>query len=512
MVALTVAVLFVLYWRLSLTTSVTSDGAANALQAWDMLHGNLLLHNWWVSDVSFYTTELPQYMLIEAVLGLGPWVVHVAAAMTYTLLVVLAALLAKGHAQGKAGLARALLAAGIMLAPQLSATQILLLQPEHAGTSAPVLLAWLMIDRGPGTRPRWLVPTVVGVILAVTAVADTSALLTGIVPLVLVCLVRACPGVMRGPRREPRWYELSLAGAGAVAGLGFFAPRVIAALGGYREWPAATGTAPVGLWWPRGAWWTFQGVLELFGANVFQARSAIEVVFAVVHLAGAILVVCGVVLALVRLLRFQDLVIPVLAVGIVLNLAAYLTSTRSHGILDTREIAGVLSLGAALAGRMFGERVLAVVLAATRTKPWALLALAVVAGGYLGALAYDLAQPSAPPANQPLASWLVAHRLTDGLAGYWQASSTTVDSGGRVLLSAVTLGRKGRLVPYQWETDDSGYDPSLHYANFVVTDGPLPLPGASSAALRTFGPPQRVYRYDRYTVMVWDTNLLRHLG
>jgi len=509
-VALTAAVLFVLFWRASLQTPVTSDGAANVLQAQDMLHGNLLLHSWWVSDVSFYTTELPQYMLIEAVLGLGPSVVHVAAAMTYTLLVVLAALLAKGHARGKAGLARALLAAGIMLAPQLSATQILLLQPQHVGTSVPVLLAWLVIDRGPGTRPRALVPVMVCIILAATAVADSSALLTAIMPLVLVCLLRACPGVMRGTRTEPRWYELSLAAAGAVAGLGFFAPRVIAALGGFHQWPVVSGTAPAVLW-ARGVNWTFQGVLELFGANVFQASPAIEVVFAVVHLAGAALVVCAVVLALVRFFRFQDLVIPVLAVGIVLNLAAYLTSTRSHGILDTREIAGVLSLGAALAGRMFGESVLTAVLAATRAKSWALFALAVVAAGYLGALAYDAAQPSAPPANQPLASWLVAHRLTDGLAGYWQASSTTVDSGGRVLVSGVTLGR-GRLVPYQWETDDSEYDPSLHYANFVVTGGPLTLSGARSAALRTFGRPQQVYRYDGYTIMVWDTNLLRHLG
>jgi hypothetical protein len=509
-VALVAAVLFVLYWRLSLQTSVTSDGAANALQAQDMLRGNLLLHNWWVSDVSFYTTELPQYMLIVAVLGLGPWVVHVAAAMTYTLLVVLAALLAKGDAPGKAGLARALLAAGIMLSPQLSATQILLLQPQHVGTSVTVLLAWLVMDRGPGTRPRALVPVVVCVILAATTVADASALLTAIMPLVLVCLLRACPGVMRGTRTEPRWYELSLAAAGAVAGLGFFVPRIIAALGGFHQWQVVSGTAPVGLW-ARGAKWTFQGVLELFGANVFQASPAIELVFAAVHLVGAVLVVGAVVLALVRFFRFQDLVIPVLAVGIVLNLAAYLTSTRSHGILDTREIAGVLSLGAALAGRMLGEPLLKAVLAAIRTKSWALLALAVVAGGYFGALAYGVAQPSAPPADQPLASWLVAHRLTDGLAGYWEASSTTVDSGGRVLVSAVTVSR-GRLVPYNWETDDSDYNPSLHYANFVVTGGPLPLSGVRSAALRTFGPPQRVYRYDGYIVMVWDTNLLRRLG
>src|ERR1700730_18111426 len=80
------------------TVAVNSDGAGNALQAWDMLHGNLLLHGWTLSDVSFYTTELPEYMLVELAIGLSANVVHVAAAATYTLVVVLAALLAKGSA------------------------------------------------------------------------------------------------------------------------------------------------------------------------------------------------------------------------------------------------------------------------------------------------------------------------------------------------------------------------------------------------------------------------------
>ena len=57
---LTAAVLFACYLHVSRTQPVNSDGAANALQAWDMLHGNLLLHDWWLSDVSFYTTELPR--------------------------------------------------------------------------------------------------------------------------------------------------------------------------------------------------------------------------------------------------------------------------------------------------------------------------------------------------------------------------------------------------------------------------------------------------------------------
>ena len=94
--------LFAGYLRQSRTVSVGSDGASQALQAWDLLHGNLLLHGWWVTDVSFYTTELPQYALLELAHGLTPDVMHVGGAMTYTLLVLAAAFLARGRARGPA--------------------------------------------------------------------------------------------------------------------------------------------------------------------------------------------------------------------------------------------------------------------------------------------------------------------------------------------------------------------------------------------------------------------------
>jgi len=100
-------VLFLCYLGLSWTVPNGSDGADQALQAWDMLHGNWLLRGWTVGDVSYYTTELPEYMVVELIRGLGTDVVHVAAAVTYTLLVLLAGLLAKGGRQdGKASSGR----------------------------------------------------------------------------------------------------------------------------------------------------------------------------------------------------------------------------------------------------------------------------------------------------------------------------------------------------------------------------------------------------------------------
>ena len=46
-----------------------------------------------------------------------------------------------------------------MLAPQLSATSIVLLSPDHTGTAVPLLVIWLLIDRAP---KRWYVPVLVG--------------------------------------------------------------------------------------------------------------------------------------------------------------------------------------------------------------------------------------------------------------------------------------------------------------------------------------------------------------
>jgi hypothetical protein len=521
--------LFTLYWRQSESVALPSDGASIVLQARAMLHGNMLLHNWRVTDLSFYTTELPQYALIEYVLGLGAWVAHVGAAMTYTILVLLAAVLArgadpprppregmaKGRAWGRVGWARALVAAGIMVAPQLSATQIVLLSPDHTGTAVPVLVTWLVIDQVTPDRwkaARWLTPLVVFVLLTWTMIADSIVLITCVAPLVLVYVLRACLWLIRrGALSAPRWYELSLAGAAAVAGgVGSAVPRVISALGGYRQAPVEAETAVAAL--RHQAWVTFQGVLELFGANVFNARPAIEVVFVWLHLVGVIGVICALGLALARLFRFQDLVIPVFAVAIVLNLASYMFSLHAVDIAGTREIAAVLPFGAVLAGRVLTEPLLNLVQATRRAKGWLLLALGVAAAGYLGTLAYGAAQPPAPPANQPLAAWLVAHRLTDGLAGYWQANGTTLTSGDRVQLSGVTVAPDGELVPYEWETDDASYNPSLRYATFMVVGGPAQLPRAQSAALRTFGRPQRIYGYDGYTIMVWDTNLLLRLG
>jgi len=168
-VAVIVAGLFVAYLRISSTGAENSDEANILLQASDMLHGNLLLSGWMLSDVSFYTTELPQYALLEHVFGLRLETAHIGAAMTYTIVVLLAAALAAGRrvrVPAAERTMRAALAAGIMIAPQLGVgVFILLLSVGHIGSAVPLLLTWLVIDRQPestaGGWRDWLVPVAV---------------------------------------------------------------------------------------------------------------------------------------------------------------------------------------------------------------------------------------------------------------------------------------------------------------------------------------------------------------
>ena len=119
--ALTIG-LFWAYLLQSRSQPANSDAAAQALQGWDLVHGHLLLSGWYLSDVSFYTFEVPLDGLIAVVYGLRSDVIHVAAAAEYALLVLFAALVAAGASRdrrrgGREAWVRGLIAAGIMVAP-----------------------------------------------------------------------------------------------------------------------------------------------------------------------------------------------------------------------------------------------------------------------------------------------------------------------------------------------------------------------------------------------------------
>jgi hypothetical protein len=566
-------VLMFCYVRIAGATQVNSDGAGLVLEARNILDGNLLLHGWWATDVSFYTTEVPAYVVVTALAGLRPEVVHIVSALTYTLIVLLAAFVARGRARGAEGTARALVAAGVILAPQPTGpTQVLLGSPDHIGTVVPVLLLLLLLD---WARPRWYIPVFAAVLVAWAIVGDPLVEVVGALPLFVACLIRAAR-ILWSQRASEKagltgaedqaapparwsvsrvwsvaWYELSLAAAAVAAVLAArVANRILVDLGGIRVAGATyhlLSLHQIKSGFPL----SVRSVFALFGADYESVTGTGNHVFAYLHFIGVAVVVFCVALAVwrlvwpgARLLPWRsrdaggaaqpgDLVADIMVLAIAANFMAFLIEVPKQNIYSAHEIGPVLGLGAALAGRILGSLIAGRRAQASqvtgdqapgnqekaartpgRLPAWpvsrrvALSALAAGLACYLAMLGYAAAHSQAAPRNVGLTAWLSQHHLKSGLAPYWEASSVTVDSGGKITVLTVEPAKHAAyLVPRKWQSDVLMAAPAKgRAANFVIMSPAENV--RAETVIATFGKPAASYRYGPFTIWVWHKNLL----
>ena len=135
---------------------------------------------------------------------------------------------------------RALIASGILLAPQLGhGLALQLSQPDHLGTQVPLLAIFLVLDRAPR---RWYTPVAIGVLLTWVIIADRVAVLDAALPLAVVCGIRGYRALFRHRRpASSLWFEFSLAAADIVSfGLSELVVSVIGRMGGYTSLPLPT--------------------------------------------------------------------------------------------------------------------------------------------------------------------------------------------------------------------------------------------------------------------------------
>jgi hypothetical protein len=518
---LAVAVVYCCALREASAVTTESDAASFAVQGWAMAHGNPLLHGWRLADASFYTVDLPVYALGALVVGLRPAVVPACAAAVFTILVVLAAVVARGRSRGLAGAGAAALTVAIMAGPAAPAAGLLLAMPDHTGTAVVPLVLALVIDRA---TPGWRAAALVCGVLAWGLVTDALVLLIGVVPVVVVCLARALRAHVSQDRAARS--ELYLA-AGGVASVALYAlVKAAIRLAGGWELDGYGHQFVQGRDLAGNLGGTLQVVLNLFSASPFgRPASGAGLILTAVHLALFCLAAIAGWIALRRLLWTGDLVAVLLAAGIVANLAAY-TVLYLTGPATGQDVAPAFGMGAALAGRVLGgplarawhdratrdpvTRERGPREAASGPRAWPLLAAwaAIVVAVSVPPLV--TARPAAPD-NAALATWLEAHGLHSGIAQYWQANSIIVDTGGAVTIRDVwDYGPSGGIRPYPWEEDTSLLDPRRGDANFVIAAAHSGL--TRPAIEQRFGPPARVFYVGTFTVLVYDRNLLPDLA
>lgn len=528
-----------LYYRQSLTAPFTSDGAGNVLQGQAMLAGNPLLRGWWSSDVSFYTTELPEYALVTAIRGISPNVVHICGALTYTLTVLLTALVARGRERGAVGYCRAGIALGIALALCVTGSVGEYLEnPNHAGTAVPVLLLLLLLDRAEGRAAdpsggRWLIPAAACLVLAVADIGDELTLAAATAPLGLVCIIRLLSG--RRSDSEERRASLPLDRALLAAAVTSVAVTeivklIIRALGGFDLRPVnGVSLAPLSQV-PIHASLLWRAIVIMFGANQPgpprqpQAVSTHLQVAGIAgfHVVGLALAIVGLAVGIAALRSpLADRATQVLVVSIGVILAFGVFTTLVHSPSYFHEVAPLMPLGAALAGRVLPLRLPGAGPARRRVSGVAAIAVGTWLALSVAGVCYAATWPALQPSQQAVAAWLVSHHERAGLSGYWQATSTTVTSGGQVLVAGITMPKVSAGQPasdhaaaYHWESSASWYQPVGRDATFViaVADPKAPGGGLPVPAVRaSFGPPAAQYQIGNYVVMLYHYNLLTRL-
>jgi len=487
--------LFALMLRISLSGPMTSDEANNALQAWDMLHGNLLLHGWIIGDATYYTFELPMYVITESLLGLHSVAGHVVSALTYVIVAACAMSLARAGSGGLAAAARRAAVLAVLAVPlvTLPGVSILTGTPNHFGTSAIMLGSFILIDRAPDRR---FTAPLLGAILCAGQVGDATVLYVAVPAVLVVCAYHVLAA------RKIRTGDAAIWVAAAVSvPLASLIRAAMRHLGAYSMIRPRTRISLPDRWL-RHAGLALRAIRTLFGMMVTAPVTALAVAGAALGLVCLLAAIIGFARAMWTwgtATRAEQLV----CVAIVVNIAIYVISTIP-GPRNAREMVAILPCGAVLAARLVPGSI------ASLARARIALAAAVLA--LLLPLTAAAIRPPATPPAVPLAAWLEAHGLSYGIAGYWDASAVTVQSGNHVQVRAVRAFR--RLTPGHWETKPEWYKPSAHDATFVIADpahtyahGNLTI-----AAVRHYlGPPVATARVAGRLILIYRTNLLRKL-
>lgn len=480
--------LFVVLLRVAMTVGPPADAASIALQAPDLLHGNVLLHGWLTGDVSFYTFELPVFALAEAVLGLHLAALRVAMALIDLIVAACAAAVAVTGSRGTARACRAVVVVAVIGAPELvnGSRWLSIGLPDHTGTTVFLLLGCLLVDRALGWR--WTAPLLC-LLLCAGQLGDVTVRYIYVPAIALVCALQ----IARTRRLKSADTAVVAAAVGSVP-LSLAVRAVLRHLGAYQMVAPRTALAPVSSW-PHNAEVTWQQLRTVFGA---QAPGGLLVGDALFGWACLLAVAVGFGMTLWRW-RTARRVDQVLVVAIAANLGAYAISTLASP-LTPQELTGVPVLGAVLVARAL--------MPASLPRRWAAALAAPAFAAVLVPLCLVAAQPPTVSFRQPLATWLQAHGLRHGLAMYWDAPDVNLLTSDEVQLRAV-IAKDGKINPFEWETENSWFNPTEHYANFVACVRSYPL--FSRTAERFFGRPASIRYAGNWVILIYHRNLIKQL-
>lgn len=486
--------------------SGNSDGATVILQGRAVLNGDLGLNHWALSLDSFWTVDVPFYVLGVAINGVGPALYHAMPAVIAGLLVGVGMVLARAGRTERLSYAGALTVFALLALPGLFLANFFVQGPLHMGTTLWCLLAFLGLRRG---RFGWGWGVAL-LFLTAGLLGDFQTVVLGVGPVVAA-------GVVAGLRLRNARAALPALSAGLGSLVAAEVVRKIMDRLGTYTIGAANQTATRAQM-IHNITNAFHWGAELMG---LKATAGTPPWARDLHVLGALLVAVAVVVAVLSLLwgiisgstgaiggkdwRIDDFL--VLALGADFVMFLYLTPINNFNY--SRYLTAAVVLGSILGGRLVtrwatgGSRH-----AGARFHLGPVIAgLTVVVTALFGiGFAHSMRGPVVKAPSLALQRFLADHGLHRGIADYWDASSITVQSRNTIRIRPVVQDPNGRLGRYERQSSASWYQ-GVPF-QFLLYNEAVPTGNVTLAtAEATWGHPAHVYDVGTYRVLVWPKPL-----
>ena len=501
-----VAALWALYAHIAWTVPINSDHVSILLEAQDAARGNLLLHGWTLTAVTFYTTDLPFYVLGVKLRGFAPSLLRDIPALIYALTVTAAVLLAGRGLVPERRLLGSVTAFILIGLPALLVPQIVLVGVNHVGTTLFMVLSLLALDQAEKSRQRPFYLAFFGLLLTLTVLGDNLAAVVLTAPLLLVSVARLWKDQSCRQREQQVLIPILAAypvARGVVALMGW--------AGGFHVTDPSMKLTYLELL-PQNLLVTVRSLLSLYRANFFGSEVGVASLGFFLGLLGLGFVLYSFREGLLLWYRREiggDRITEVLTAGMLLNLAAYLLDYEVVNYWNTlysppeRYLVPFFVFSAVLAGRLGVARV--------PDLCHFRVGLGLLTITYTALFIQQLLSPPIDMPEARLASWLERRGLVNGYGNFWSSNIVTALSGGHVQVRALAAVGSG-LGPMEWFSKRTWYEKTpAHFLAF----GPSHYAGRTfywkgvdeAAARRSFGPPDETDQVGHYVVLVWNKDI-----
>ncbi len=475
---------------------LNSDDASILLQAYDLIHKSKILNGWYLPSDNFITLDMPLYAL-GLKLGLSmPALMRIVPTLLYTGVMVSGVYLTTLGKQGKQKLLAPIAFMAIAAFPAMESMNIVLQGPIHVGTILGTLLAFIAYYFYKERPYKVVTLLALGILTLLLVIGDPMSEIIMVLPILLV------EGILL--------YKSKFRSRNQYALIGTVLFATLLALYARHVWQHYVHIL------------TFSTLdFETIPNIVTLAQDAVQIIFTLFH---AKIFQQNLLSPRIFPELMNAAVVLFLAVGIWRWLKKIFVLETSHDALTTVLVFAILAniliyvctdvAGAVIPRYLLPAFVFAGIIALPALsyikKPELYIA---IVGFFLlnGALFFyrlhPLSTASIPEKN--VIAFLQQKHLTKGIGQYWSAASITAQSNYTITVRQVKVFDH-QLHPSFLLSNDSWFqDDALKDVQFIVyqkkADG-----GFYAGVISSFGKPDHTYIVGSYTILTWDTPVMRH--